>query len=127
MKQKVNLKSVLWALIFSASFSISVFFLSKYPLPVLIALLIIITNAILFGIYTVKLIQTIKSMDEVQIRIQLEAVSVAFVLSLLMIMVLGMVGLVKDLGLDHINYLYIFPFFFFFYLIGLFFSQRKYR
>jgi hypothetical protein len=127
MKEKVNLNSVLWALIFSVSFTVSVFILSKYTLAVSVALLIIILNSLLFGVYTIKLIKSISHLDEVQIRIQLEAVSVAFVLSLLLVMVLGLVGLVQDLGLDSINFLYIFPALFFFYLIGLFISKRKYR
>ena len=41
--------------------------------------------------------------------------------------VLGMLGLVKNLGLDNVSYLYIFPFLFFFYFIGLFISKRKYK
>lgn len=127
MKENINLKSAIWSLIFAVSFPISVFGLSRYSLSVPIALFIIAINALLFGVYTAKLIQTIKSLDEVQIRIQLEAVSVAFVLSLLLVMILDMVGLVGDLKLDNISFLYIFPLLFFFYLIGLFISKRKYR
>ena len=124
---KVNQRSVLWALIFAVSFSISVFILAKYSIPVSIALLIIAINSLLFGVYTVRLVQSISYMDEVQIRIQLEAVSVAFVLSLFLVMILGMAGLVRNLGLDNISYLYVFPLFFMFYIIGFFFSKRKYR
>ncbi len=127
MKEKTSLRSVLWALIFSISFTGSVYYLAKYSVPVPIALLIIAINAVLFGTYTIKFIQSIKLLDEVQIRIQLEAVSVAFALSLLLVMTLGMAGLVSDLGLDNISYLYIFPLFFLFYIIGFFISKRKYR
>ena len=127
MKEKMNLKSVLWALIFSVIFAISTFALSKYSISVPLALLIISINSLIFGVYTVKLIQSISFMDEVQIRIQLEAVSVAFFLSLFLVMILGLAGLVKKLELDNISFLYIFPLFFFFYLIGLFISQRKYK
>ena len=127
MKQTVNLKSVLWALIFSVSFAISAFYLSRYSLSVPVALLIIAINSLLFGVYAFKLIQSISFMDEVQIRIHLEAVSIAFILSLLLVMILGLVGLVRNLALDNISFLYIFPLFIFFYLIGLFISKRKYR
>lgn len=126
MKDKNSLLIVVWALIFSTSFVGSVYYLSIRSPSIPIALLIIAINSILFGIYTIKFIQSIKSLDEVQIRIQLEAGSYAFSLSLLLVMILGMAGLVKDLGLNNINYLYIFPLFFLFYLIGLFISKRKY-
>lgn len=126
MKEKKSLLSVVWALIFSTSFVGSVYYLSKGSASVPIALLIIAINSILFGTYTIKFIQSIKSLDEVQIRIQLEAVSYAFSLSLLLVMILGMAGLVNGLGLNNISYLYIFPLFFLFYLIGLFISKRKY-
>ncbi|MFB2117815.1 hypothetical protein [Parapedobacter sp. 2B3] len=127
MKEKVNMKNIFWALIFAVCFPISVFYLSEYSLSVPIALLIVAINALLFGVYAFKQMQSVKSLDEVQIRIQLEAVSIAFVLSLLLIMVLGMLGLVKDSGLDNLNYLYVFPLFFLFYFVGLFISKRKYR
>lgn len=126
MKDKNSLLIVVWALIFSTSFVGSVYYLSIRSPSIPIALLIIAINSILFGIYTIKFIQSIKSLDEVQIRIQLEAGSYAFSLSLLLVMILGMAGLVNDLGLNNINYLYIFPLFFLFYLIGLFISKRKY-
>lgn len=127
MKEKTNLFSLLWALIFAICFAISVYYLSRYSVSIPIVLLIIAVNALLFGTYSIKFIQSIKLLDEVQIRIQLEAVTVAFALSLLLVMVLGMLGLVKNLGLDSISYLYIFPLFFLFYFIGLFISKRKYR
>jgi hypothetical protein len=127
MKEKVDQKSILWALIFAVCFPVSVFALSRYSLTLPVALLIIAINAVLFVVYTLKLIQSISYMDEVQIRIQLEAVSVAFVLSLLLVMILGLTGLVKNLGLNNINFLYIFPLFFLFYVIGLFISKRRYK
>ena len=127
MREKASLLSVLWALIFAVSFAGSVYFLSKDSVSVPIAVLLIAINAVLFGIYAVKFIRSIKLLDEVQIRIQLEAVSIAFALSLLLVMILGMAGEVSDLGLSNISYLYIFPLLFLFYLIGIFISKRKYR
>lgn len=127
MKEQTNLFSLLWALTFAICFGVSVYYLSGYYISVPIALLIIAINVLLFGTYSIKFIQSIKLLDEVQIRIQFEAVTVAFALSLLLVMGLGMLGLVKNLGLDSISYLYIFPLLFLFYFIGLFISKRKYR
>ncbi len=127
MKGKMSLFSVLWALIFAVCFTISVYYLSKYSIAVPISLLIISVNVLVFGTYTAKFIQSIKLLDEVQIRIQLEAVTIAFALSLLLVMVLGLASLVENFGLDNFSYLYVFPLFFLFYLIGLFISKRKYK
>ncbi len=127
MKERLNLNSVVWALIFAVGFAGGTFVLSRYTLAAPVAALVIAINALLFGVYTVKLIRSLRSLDEVQIRIQLEAVSIAFLLSLLLVMVLGMAGLVASFGLGTVSYLYVFPVLFFFYLIGLAVSRRKYR
>lgn len=127
MKVKTKSTNVIWALVFAISFPISVFYLSKYNVQTSLALLIIAVNAILFVVFTAKQLQSIKSLDEVQIRIQLEAVSIAFILSLLVIMTFGMLGLVKALNFEKIDSLYIFAMLFLFYFLGLIISTRKYR
>ena len=127
MKTKFDYKSVTWALIFAGCFITSTYCLAKYSFPVPIALVIIAVNALVFAVYTINIIKGISFMDEVQIRIQVEAVAVAFALSLLLVMTLGLVGLVGNLGFERMNYLYTFPLLFFFYLIGFFISQRRYR
>lgn len=124
---KVKSTNVIWALIFALCFPLSVFYLSKYNVQTPFALLIISVNAILFVVFTAKQLQSIKSLDEVQIRIQLEAVSIAFILSLLVVMTFGMFELVKALKFEKIDSLYIFAMLFLFYLLGLIISTRKYR
>lgn len=127
MKRKTKSTDVIWALVFAISFPISVFYLSKYNVETPLALLIIAVNAVLFVVFTAKQLRSIKSLDEVQIRIQFEAISIAFILSLLVVMVFGMLGLVKDLGLEKIDSLYIFALLSLFYILGLIISKRKYR
>lgn len=127
MKQKPDLTSVFWALMFAIIFAGSVYILSSQDLSVSITVLTIVINVIVFGIYTLKFIQSIRLLDEVQIRIQLEAVTIAFALSLLTVMVLGLAGLVENLGLNNISYLYIFPLFFAWYFLGFLISKYRYR
>lgn len=126
MIDKKNQKSIIWALLFAISFVASTYVLSRYAVPLNVSVLVILFNAVIFGIYTYRLIKSISIMDEVQIRIQLESVSIAFVLSLMLVMILGLCGLVKDLGLGNIDYLYIFSVLVIFYIIGFFITQRKY-
>lgn len=127
MKGKTKSTNVIWALVFAICFPISVFYLSKYDVQTPLSLLIIAVNTVLFVVFTAKQLQSVKSLDEVQIRIQLEAVSIAFILSLLVVMVFGMLGLVKELGLGKIDSLYIFALLPLFYILGLIISKRKYR
>ncbi len=127
MKQKSGLTSVFWALMFAITFAGSVYILSSQDISVSITALTIVINVIVFGIYTLKFIQSIRLLDEVQIRIQLEAVTIAFALSLLTVMVLGLAGLVENLGLNNISYLYIFPLFFAWYFLGFLISKYRYR
>lgn len=127
MRVKRKPTNLIWALVFGICFPISVFYLSQHDVQTPLVLLIIAINAVLFVIATVKQLQSINSLDEVQIRIQLEAVSIAFMLSLLSVMVFGMLGLVKELGLEKIDSLYIFALLSLFYILGLIISTRKYR
>lgn|SRR5690606_38037122 len=127
MKKQTNRKAILWALIFAICFLVSVFVLSKFSFSIPVVVLIIFINALLFGIYTFKLIYSINFMDEVQIKIQLESVSIAFVLSLFLVMILGLIELIQKVNVGAFSFLYIFPLFFLFYFIGLLISNRKYR
>lgn len=125
--ERNNRLSVLLALIFSMAFALSVYVLVNNAVSSTAAVIIIGLNVLLLGIYTVRLIRNFSLLDEVQIRIQLEAVSIAFVLSLALVMVFGLIELVDGFKVDHISHLYVFPAFFLFYLIGLIISHRKYR
>jgi hypothetical protein len=65
-------------------------------------------------------------MDEVQIRVQMEAVVIAFSLTLLTIMTLGLLDLVVTLKKEDWGYRHLIPYFVIFYFIGLIISKRKY-
>jgi len=65
-------------------------------------------------------------MDEVQVRIQMEAVVIAFSLVLLMIMTLGLLDLVITVKKEDWGYRHLVPYFALFYFIGVVISKRKY-
>ena len=67
------------------------------------------------------------SMDEVEIRIQLEAVVWGFSFALLLPMLLGSLNLVIIINNKNWGYLSLVNYFVLFYFIGLIISQRKYR
>ena len=65
-------------------------------------------------------------MDELQRKIQTEAVIVAFLLGLLLLMTLGMLDQVIPLDQKHWGYLDMVPFMGLFYAIGWWRAHRKY-
>ncbi|MBK9015459.1 MAG: hypothetical protein IPM82_16125 [Saprospiraceae bacterium] len=80
-----------------------------------------------FALYIFNLYKGIASMDEVQTRVQMEAVVIAFSLGLLTLMTLGLLDLVVTLKKEDWGYRHLVPYFFLFYLIGLIISKRKYN
>ena len=80
-----------------------------------------------FSVFIYKFYRSIFFMDEVQIKIQMEAVVIAFTLGLLMLMTLGLLDLVITLNKEDWGYRHLVPYFVIFYFIGLFISKRKYN
>jgi hypothetical protein len=81
---------------------------------------------ITFGLFIYCIIKGVSSMDEMQIRVQMEAVVIAFSLVLLTLMTLGLLDLVITLKKEDWGYRHLFPYFVIFYFIGLIISKRKY-
>lgn len=65
--------------------------------------------------------------DELERRIQLEALALAYPLILLLLLTLGLLDLVIDLNPEDWGYRHLGPFVILFYVIGLWFSTRRYR
>ena len=79
-----------------------------------------------FALFLWQLIQGIRGMDELERRVHLEALAVAFPLSILLIMLLGLLELAIALNRDDWSYRHIWPFFFAFYFLGLSLARRRY-
>lgn len=71
-------------------------------------------------------VAAIRTMDELERRIQLEALGLAFPLTLVLIMTLGLVQLAMPLNLDDWSYRHIWPFLYVFYFIGLSMARKRY-
>jgi hypothetical protein len=72
-------------------------------------------------------IRGLRGLDELERRIQLEALAVAFPLTMVLIMTLGLVQVAIPLSLDDWSYRHIWPFLFVFYLAGLTLARRRYQ
>jgi|SRR5687767_2267482 len=72
-------------------------------------------------------IRDMRRKDELERRIQLEALALAYPLILLLLLTLGLLDLVIDLNPEDWSYRHLGPFVILFYVIGLWFSTRRYR
>ena len=67
-----------------------------------------------------------RELDELEKRIQLEALAFAFVLAVLLLMTLGLLELAIPLNRDDWSYRHIWPILYVFYLLGLAWARRRY-
>jgi hypothetical protein len=72
-------------------------------------------------------IRSVSGTDELERRIQLEALAVAFPLTLLLLMTLGLLQIAIELNMNDWSYRHIWPFIFVFYLMGLMRARRRYQ
>jgi hypothetical protein len=79
-----------------------------------------------FAVFLWKFIQSVRSADELERRIQLEALAVAFPLGLLLLITLGLVQRAVELNFEDWSYNHVWPMFLFFYLIGNWAARRRY-
>ena len=79
-----------------------------------------------FAAFLWNFIQGIRSADELERRIQLEALAIAFPLGLLLLTTLGLVQRAVALSPQDWSYNHIWPWFALFYLIGNWAARRRY-
>ncbi|MBC7897034.1 MAG: hypothetical protein H7066_16565 [Cytophagaceae bacterium] len=74
----------------------------------------------------VALVRGVREMDELERRIQLEALSVAFPLTLVLLMTLGLVEVARPLDPGNWSFRHLWPFLLVFYAIGLLIARKRY-
>jgi hypothetical protein len=79
-----------------------------------------------FAAFLWRFIQGIRSADELERRIQLEALAVAFPLGVLLLTTLGLAQRAVELKFEDWSYNHIWPWFAFFYLFGNVLARRRY-
>ena len=80
----------------------------------------------IFALFLWRFIRGIRSADELERRIQLEALAVAFPLGLLLLTTLGLVQRAVELKLEDWSYNHVFPLFVFFYIFGVVLARKRY-
>lgn len=79
-----------------------------------------------FGAFLFQFIHGLRGADELERRIQLEALAVAFPLGLLLLTTLALAERAIELNFQDWSYNHVWPYFVIFYLLGLFIARRRY-
>jgi hypothetical protein len=98
----------------------------ELDLPSRARLLIALAPVLPFLLALVGVVRGIRSMDELHRRVHLEALVLAFPLTLLFIMTLGLLELAVGLSPDDWSYRHILPFLVMFYAFGLWRAWKRY-
>ena len=101
-------------------------FALELELPGRLRLAIALAPVLPFVLALVAAIRGIRSMDELHRRVHLEALVLAFPLTLLLIMTLGLLELAVGLSADDWSYRHILPFLVMFYAVGLWRAWKRY-
>jgi hypothetical protein len=72
-------------------------------------------------------IRSVRDADELERRIQLEALAIAFPLGLLLLTTLGLVQRAVELSFQDWSYNHVWPVFAFFYVAGIVIAKKRYQ
>ena len=79
-----------------------------------------------FALFLWRFVQGVRSADELERRIQLEALAVAFPLGILLLTTLGLAQRAVELSFEDWSYNHVWPWFALFYLMGLGLARKRY-
>ena len=126
-KKHLNDRVIVYAIIWAMSYIASLLALRSFDLPLEAGIVLTVITALAFAVFMYKYYRSIFFMDEVQIKVQMEAIVIAFSLGLLLLMTLGLIDLFTTLNQENWSHRHLFPIFLAFYFAGLYFSARKYN
>ncbi len=101
--------------------------LKSTELETWLRVVLVLVPIIPFVFLLLWIIRGIRQLDELERRIQLEALAVAFPLTFLLMMTLGLLELAVKLKPEDWSYRHVWPFMFVFYLAGLTLARRRYQ
>jgi len=90
-------------------------------------LVVALVPIIPFALFLMSVLAGIRELDELQRRVHLEALAIAFPLTMLLLMSLGLVELITPLPPDDWSYRHVWQFLPVFYFLGLAFTWRRYQ
>lgn len=118
---------VLAALLFAALYIAAAWVAEVDSIPRGVRVAVSLTAVPAFGFFLAEWIRAIRRLDELERRVQLEALAIAFPLSLMLLMGLGLIQRVMQLNPLDWSYRHVWPFLVAFYFFGLLLARRRYR
>lgn len=123
LSDRVSVYAIIWALSYIGSLgAMKMLSVSKEA-----GIMLTLVPVLAFAVFLYKFYRNVYFMDEVQIKIQMEAAVFAFALALVTIMTLGLLDLTIDVKKDDWGYRFLVPMFVAYYFIGLLVANRKYH
>jgi hypothetical protein len=138
MDLEVEMKTILkrppgqWTVMFTGLTWVLVYLLTRRllesdQLPEGWRILVALAPMVPFAFFLGFILVGIRSMDELQRRIQLEALAIAFPLAILLFMLLGLLQLAIPLSQEDWSYRHTWSYLPLFYFIGLAIASRRYQ
>jgi hypothetical protein len=108
-------------------FGIRFFLEANVELPATMRLALSFVPTPIFAWFLWNFVRAIRGADELERRIQLEALAVAFPLACLLVTTLGLVQRAVTLNFQDWSYNHIWPMFALFYFVGILLARRRYQ
>lgn len=119
--------NILIAVVWVATYFGSRIVLERSDLDRTARIVVAVLPAIPFAAFLWLFVRNIGKLDEMQRKIQMEAMAFAFPLAVLLLMVLGLLQLAMPLPPEDLSYRHVWSFLPLFYLIGLALAWRRYK
>lgn len=119
--------SVVWGVLFVVAYSGAAMITRNFDLSVAAKVGVILTPVPFFALFLLAEVRMLRQLDEMQKRIQLEALALAFPCSLLLLMTLGLLQRVITLPPEDLSYRHVWPLVALLYFVGLVIARRRYQ
>ena len=126
-KKTLNQQSIIFALIYGATYLPAAWLLKHHIFRQPVSIIIAIVPVITFSVFIFKYIKAVSAMDEVKQRIQFEAVVIGFSLTAMLMTILFLLSLCGISNPDWFGYANMVAYCWLFYIVGWLISMKKYR
>ena len=126
-KKKVHQYSIIFALIYGATYFSAAWLLMHHVFGQPVSIIIAIVPIITFSIFIFKYIKAFSAMDEVKQRVQFEAIVIDFSLTAMLMMILFLLSMCDVPIFDWFGYAYLGCYCWLFYFVGWLISKKKIR
>ncbi|MBK8567303.1 MAG: hypothetical protein IPN76_29260 [Saprospiraceae bacterium] len=115
-----------WALVSLVAWLASRIYLMEFDYPKPLGYSIALLTLVPFLVFLFRFFKAVRSVDELERQVQLEALALAFPLTVLGLLLLSLLQMVAPLNAENWSYRHLLPMVFIAYLFGLMLAKRRY-